>query len=662
MTADTQLTDTPQALMLPELLTHIASHLDAPDIFQCVQVCHTWNRLLIPYLWRTLDDQLFQWPSILHQHDSETPPGGKDRDWIFALFAKYGHHIRHLHIRWKVVLNAAGSGNNCTQLRSLCIYDMTNVRTSVEAAEDARLWTLPPQSNGRAAFDRARQGAVGPLLSPVFEGVFQPAPVRLRSLPQQEQDWITHQRFWLLVRQNPGLRVLRSHWSLFQLSRIKFIEFFYETLAMLPNLRDIDNQILCVDFGHLLTRVPNLQHYTAAFVYMDNIPLTKPFQGLQTLRIPGRLPIRIFFNLLNHLPGLEHIYFGCFELDEDSDVSSGVTNTPCPLMGLHFLDTSAGDEEQMPMQVLPWLPNLTGYSAARLTATAAMALARFCPKLKVFEQGFSGDTTHHEARMVTDDNAIGLLLGTCPNLKKIDAPHYRIDVGYMNHFKWVCQGLESLRCQLVGFSRLDSAEQELYQRIIGSDPDLIDIAEMHEEHQGLLDKALLCKLQHTQVYKQLALMTRLRVLDLGYEFRNVYLGTRTNFRNQTALINIAVTNFLRAHLPPEQTDGDGYIDYGGPHLETMRLTLNSGLARLGTLVNLEVFGFEGVDHRIAEAELEWMASAWPKLKVMRGLQEDTLPRIRPDERKAGLRAFMYRLRPEVNHEGGAPDYGPYLGE
>ncbi|KAF8942790.1 hypothetical protein BGZ47_006112 [Haplosporangium gracile] len=657
----TALTHPPEALLLPELLTHIATHLDAPDIFQCIQVCQTWSRLLIPYLWHTLDDQRFRWPVILHEHDAESPPGGKDRDWIFALFVKYGRHIRHLHIRWKVVLNAAGFGNNCTQLQSLCIYDMTNVRTSVEAAEDARLWTLPPLGNGRAAIDRARQAAIGPLLSPDFEGVFQPVTVRLRSLPQQEQDWITHQRFWLLVRQNPGLRVLRSHWSLFQLSRIKSMEFFYETLAMLPNLRDIDNQILCVDFGQLLRQVPNLQHYTAALLYMDNIPLTMAFQSLQTLRMPGRLSIRMFFNLLNYLSGLEHIYFGCFELGEDLDVSRSLTNTPCPLKGLHFLDRNTGDEEQMPMKVLPWLPNLIEYSTVRLTMTGATALARFCPKLEVFEQGYNGDTTHDEARMVTGDNSIGLLLGTCSNLKVIDAPHHRIDADYMNRYKWVCQGLESLRCQLTGFSRLDSAEQELYHRIFGSDPDLIDITEAHEEYQGLLDKALLCKLQHTQVYKQLALVTRLRVLDLGYESRNVYLRTRTNSRIQNALTN-EVTNFLRARLPPEHTDGDGYIDYGGPHLGTMRLTLNSGLARLGTLVNLEVFGFEGVDHQIGEAELEWMAVSWPRLKVMRGLQKDTFPRIRPDERKAGLRAFMRYLRPDVKHEGGAPDSGSFADE
>lgn len=640
MTTDTTTAHPPKVLLLPELFTHIATHLDAPDIFQCIQVCHSWNKLLIPSLWHTFDDQRFQWPTILHEHDSEAPPGGRDRDWIFAIFAKYGRHIRHLHIRWKVILNAAGSGTNCTRLQSLCIYDMTGVRTSAEAAEDLRLWMFPPQGNGRAAIDRARQAVIGPLLSPDFEEVFHPAAVRLRSLPQQEQDWITHMRFWLLVRQNPGLRVLRSHWSLFQLSRVWSMEFFYDTLAMLPNLRDMDNQILCVDFGQLLTRVPNLLHYTAAYIYMDNIPLTMPFQSLQTLRMPGRLPIRVFFNLLNFLPGLEHIYFGGFELGEDFDDSKALVHMLYLLKGLHFLDRHTGDDQQLPMQVLPWLPNLIEYSAVRLTMTAATALARFCPKLEVFQQGYNGDTTHSEARMVTDDNVVGLLLGSCSNLVKIDAPHHRIYANYMNRYEWVCHRLESLRCQLTGFSRLDRTEQELYLEIFGSDPELIDLAETHEEHQDLLENALLCKLQHTQVYKQLALMTRLRTLDLGYEARNIYLGTRTNFRG---------------HLPG-QTDGDHYIDYGGTHPGTMSLTLNSGLARLETLVNLEVFGFEGVDQRIGEDEVEWMAASWPKLRVLRGLQEDTLPRIRPDEKKAGLRALMRHLRPDVKHEGDAPDF------
>ncbi|KAG0279198.1 hypothetical protein BGZ95_001987 [Linnemannia exigua] len=645
----------PKALLLPELLTLIAGHLDAPDLLQCAQVCHAWNRLLIPYLWRTIDDSRFQWPTILQHHDSALPPGGKDKDWIFALFAKFGHHIRHLHTRWKVLLNAAGSAHGCTNLQTFAIYDVTNSRTSDEAAEDARLWTTSPHDNSRSAVNRARAGAIGPLLSPDFEGVFRPAAVRLRSVPQQEQDWITHQRYWLLVRQNPGLRVLRTHWSLFQLSEFHSIGFFYDTLALLPNLRDIDNQIFHVDFNQLLERVPNLQHYTAASMFMGNALLNNTYHSLQTLKMPGRILAETFFGLLNYLPGLNYFCFGCFEGAADLNVSQILTNGPSHLKGLRFLDRRTGDDEQMPMLVLPWLPHLIEYSTVRLTMTAATTLARFCPKLEVFRQGYNGDTTHSEARMITDDNTVGLLLGTCPNLKVIDAPHHRITADYMLRCEWVCQGLESLRCQLIGFSRLDKAEEELYQQVHGADPDLADYSDQHDDHQALLDKALLCKLQHIQVYKQLSLMTQLRILDLGYEARNIYLSTRTTFHRTLRYVHnpVHINAFRNAHLAIQ--GGDGYIDYGGPHLGTMKLTLNSDLDRLETLSNLEVFGFEGVDHRIGKQELEWMAISWPKLKVMRGLQEDTLPRVLPDKAKSELRAFMCLLRPDVKHEGAVPD-------
>ncbi|KAF9929293.1 hypothetical protein FBU30_001723 [Linnemannia zychae] len=477
----------PEALLLPELLTIIATHLDVPDIFQCIQVCRTWNRLFIPYLWLTFDDSSYRWPEILIHHDSDSPPEGKGKNWIFALFAKYGHHIRHLHIRWRIILDAAGSGRNCTRLQSLSIHDMTKARTSDEQAEDARLWTL--EFNSRSAADRACPGAVGPILSSEFDGVFEPAPVHLRSLAQQNQDWITHQKFWLLVRQNPGLHTLRSHWSLLELACVKNTEFFYETLALLPNIREIDNQIVCVDFGRFLDQVPNLRRYNAAYSYMDNVQLTTSFQSLQMLRMPG-------------------------------------------------------------------------------------------------------------------------------------------------------------------FRRLDKDEHALYLKTIGHDPDLASISDFHEEHQALMDKALLCKLQHVQVYDQLALLTRLEVLDLGFEARNVYLSTRASIQ-----INYPANRGANAQQRQDlaSTSEQAYLDYGGPHRETMRLTLNSGLDRLRSLVNLRVFGFEGVDHGIGEAELEWMAAHWPKLKVMRGLQEDTLPRIRPDERKTELRLHMCKLRPNVRHEGTTPE-------
>ncbi|KAF9098309.1 hypothetical protein BGX29_007709 [Mortierella sp. GBA35] len=625
----------PKALLLPELLTNIADHLEAPDISRCIRVCHAWNRQLVPSLWHTIDDRLYQWPTILFKHDSETPTGGRDKDWVYALFAKYGHHIRHLHTQWKIILNAASIGHNCMRLQGLYVYDMTSVRTSVEAAEDKRIWNLVPQLTGREAAMRAHPAAIGPILSPELEGVFEPAMVHLRSELQQVQDWITHQAFWLLVRRNPGLRVLRTDWSLSHLSQVKSLEFFYETMDLLPNLRDIDNQILCINLEHFLERLPHLQHYSAAVTFLENTPLSRTFDSLQTLRMPGHLPIRRFFNLLNYLPGLEHFQVGGFagsEKDKDLDVAQILTNGPSRLKGLHFFDRHTDGEEQMPLQVLPWLPNLIEYTTVRLTLTAASALVRHCSKFEVFQQGYSGVTTHREARLVTDDNAVHILLLGCPNLKVIDAPHHRIHCDYVLGDEWVCRGLESLRCQFMGFSRLDDDELALYRKVYqGTDPDQAE-ALMQRNYPDLWKKFTNCRDQHTGVYKQLSRLHRLRTLDLGYEYRNIYLSTRTRH-------------------PIQQVDGQTYVDYGGPNLDSMELTWWSGLYLLETLVNLELFGFEGVDHLIDKQELEWMAAFWPKLKVMRGLQEDTLPRVRPDERKAKLRAYMSLLRPDVRHEG-----------
>lgn len=83
---------------------------------------------------------------------------------------------------------------------------------------------------------------------------------------------------------------------------------------------------------------------------------------------------------------------------------------------------------------------------------------------------------------------------------------------------------------------------------------------------------------------------------------------------------------------------------------TPAYSLASGLGKLSGLKELKVFGFEGSNHRIGTLELDWMVENWPKLRMLRGLEEDTLPQIRFDKQKAFLREHLRRLRPEVQHE------------
>lgn len=51
-------------------------------------------------------------------------------------------------------------------------------------------------------------------------------------------------------------------------------------------------------------------------------------------------------------------------------------------------------------------------------------------------------------------------------------------------------------------------------------------------------------------------------------------------------------------------DGNEYVRFNGPTLDTLELTLAAGLGRLGALKDLEVIGFKCISHRIGRPEFE----------------------------------------------------------
>ncbi|KAF9919542.1 hypothetical protein BGZ65_012046, partial [Modicella reniformis] len=82
-----------------------------------------------------------------------------------------------------------------------------------------------------------------------------------------------------------------------------------------------------------------------------------------------------------------------------------------------------------------------------------------------------------------------------------------------------------------------------------------------------------------------------------------------------------------------EIDGEEYMAYEGPTPDTLDLSLESGLYQLEALRDLEMFGFEAIDHRISKREVEWMARSWPKLKLVYGLAKDCLYKLEPDMKK-----------------------------
>jgi hypothetical protein len=194
---------------------------------------------------------------------------------------------------------------------------------------------------------------------------------------------------------------------------------------------------------------------------------------------------------------------------------------------------------------------------------------------------------------------------------------------------WECLGIEKLRCRIVKIERLTQDEKAVYDNMMDKflriQDDMDEMAwELTDMEQTVMLKLKRSREQQEKVYDCLARLTRLKHLDLGFDNRCPFLfennhGTRSNDED------IA------------------------PALDTLELSLESGLDRLDALENLEVFGFEAIDHRIEERELEWMTKSWPKLKLIYGLGEDSLLMIEPEERKTQLRKHMEMLRPDVKH-------------
>lgn len=233
------------------------------------------------------------------------------------------------------------------------------------------------------------------------------------------------------------------------------------------------------------------------------------------------------------------------------------------------------------------------------------------------------------------------LLESCPRLRVFDAITHEIMFNRIIRNPWVCKDLEVFRCQLTGFSRLKIDEELVYKEAVQALESTRNKM-LSRERQRIINQNERCQKQHHQVYDRLASLTKLRILDLGHEFINPELL----YNSDLPYVN---------PLSREFHAGRTYISHNGPILGSMELSLSSRLDRLGALNKLEVFGFLGVDHRIKVPELEWMAKAWPRLEVMRGLYEKQIAGATECYATRALRCKMQKLRPDVRHENLEPE-------
>lgn len=634
--------------LIQELADSVASYLATSDLFWCVQVHTSWNFTFTPSLWRTIDDSLYRWPEFIDEHNPDLPKEAKDpQNWMLAVFEKYGHHIRHLRINFLVTIEAAFASAHCVNLQSMDV--LSNKKwTKAEMRESSRMQTLREDEGGLSWPERQKLGEAGPFEAPEFEGAIVPAPILNRIKSVQRTDWITFQRFWLLVKRNRALRTLKIGQSLLALARIGSPTVFIDFLAALPNLGTLEHNLHYLSGHHLLGQLEHLHSFSSRYYPLpEALDHRQTYQNIRSFSRHHPISQLQVAWILKDFPNLECLALGWIDttLPSDPEAFRIIGDTPLRLRELRVSSVYEHRERNIWVEIISLCPELRRFVANNLTRQVVDTLVQHSRKLVELRQSYD-DTPIASGRHWTQ--TLNGILESCPHLKILDCINCVVLVPHWEDKAWMCAGLETFRCQVVGFTRLSVEEEKV----------LKDIAERSKGYQLLspgggrrrpVGKELRCLEQHYRMYDRLSALTSLRVIDLGGGYRDDLL-------------------ILDDNAPYYEVDGYEYLRYGGPMENSMELSLASGLSRLAVLRRIEVFGFEGVDHRIGEAELEWMATSWPRLREMRGLHVDTLPYIEFDLRKAALRKYMRVLRPEVKHLGygcqkddGTQDEPPILG-
>ncbi|KAF9180691.1 hypothetical protein BGZ51_006040 [Haplosporangium sp. Z 767] len=383
------------------------------------------------------------------------------------------------------------------------------------------------------------------------------------------------------------------------------------------------------------------------------------FEALRSLTIPYKIVRADFPHFMKIFPALEYLYFnGCRDPREElaaGGLDPAEWDDELAMVNIRSLVVTPVDHGHYPLRdmvvandfdnvtqllhsIVIWLPHLVSLNVPSLEINTALALALHCPTLEKVTVGHPNELPNITAEDGVLNGVVNKLLTSCPNLKSFDGVRYQLEVLEVmsTNLPWICRGLETLRCQIVGVNRLTVANEMLYKRVIAR-----GFASEHTIPElTVLVQAMTIKHEHCDIYRRLAALTQLKCLDLGYEYRDV----------------LAFENGAESYI--SERDGREYLRFNPPFDDTLMLSLETGLDILGALTELEVFGFEGVDHRIGKNELDWMSKAWPKLKVIHGLHVDRGIRgLEYDYDKAELREYFQTLRPDVKHDSLLNHYG-----
>ncbi|KAF9907761.1 hypothetical protein EC991_010631 [Linnemannia zychae] len=633
------------AVDLPELLILVAHNITPQDLLQCVQVCRFWNQIFIPRLWHTIDDESLAWPRFLKRHrdknNTNEGENNEDKGFVHHIFRKYGQFIQYLDLHYWITIRAAVSSNNSTN----------NARTGCHHLRYLRV--THSKANNRMTMTRRS-------LTPV-------------STPAGEEQEALIQTVWKLAQQNSAtLEAFRIDQSFARPSHLTTSlasarEAMYNIIGTLSNLMELEIIDDKADFDKVFeVASPQLYYLRAPGWFQltgnDGQLLHRTFTNIKAVELFQEMGLHAVFSLLRYLPNLESLLLtGGFNQEffqnnkvEEMEARVRMDNTPnrslrqLTLYNIQFMDT------RIMKIILPWIPELREFSCDDLHLDMSEALASSCQHLEVVREldTFGGNFDARSLRL-TFDVVVPLLRG-CPSLRVLDTVGQRIQGDTFIGQEFPCLGrLETFRCQIGGMYWLDDTSSRMLHRIITKkymSEELEDQGPGSPEYDTDEEFRLFVEVnrntsRYHRVYEQLSKMTKLRVLELGQEYRtepDIFSTYRSTSNDADTDPDEDKIDYIELNL--------GYCWYRSPIEDTLDLRLASGFNLLETLKDLEVFGFEGVDYRMDRAEMDWMAVNWPKLKVMRGIHVDILPRVEPDAKRTELREYMQMLRPDVVHE------------
>ncbi|KAG0289241.1 hypothetical protein BGZ97_006513 [Linnemannia gamsii] len=320
---------------LPELTALVAGYLTGPELYSAILVCRQWNMALIPFLWHTVDTDLYGWPSILRSHDLHgLSESGKDEGWVRLVFQKYGPFISCLRTRWKVIIIAAFSESACTQLTTLSTFKLGQSHTIQEEAELQRalIASLEETFGSLLMAFRPAFRTDYPIISPLFVGMMEPSKARFRTLDRQRQNWIAAQSLWLLIRQNIGLHTIRLDWDLEDMCSLTSLDFLYDgILRMLPRLVSLESHMIPMDLERLLECVPSLQSYrTLQSMDVESFGSSgggAEYDHFRELGIPGVLTCQSLARLLGKFPNMQRLQIEALQASDVAYSAGKINNS-----------------------------------------------------------------------------------------------------------------------------------------------------------------------------------------------------------------------------------------------------------------------------------------------------------------------------------------------